>query len=177
MHNHEPITHTCSLLLCSLPFTGGVEGTQVGRRGVVPIVAFLCFAQGVVGLIPRAYAITTEVNGSMHMFEGVWDSALGWHWVTTECYSVADAHQPPAHMQASLGDRNEIHAPFLAQVLVTLRSPGKQKEGEPETTALSPNKPHNQAASGCTSWAPLPPDVSLDLSRASPGDAYDIIRL
>ena len=97
---------TCSLLASSLSFAVGVEGTQVCGRGVVPDVAFVCFAQVVVGLVARADTITTDVDGSMDMFENVGDSTLCRHWVAPKCDSVADPHQPPACMQASHDDRN-----------------------------------------------------------------------
>lgn len=97
---------TCSLLSSSLPFAVGVEGTQICRRAVVPDVAFVCLAQVVVGLIAWAHAITTDVDGSMNMLQSIWYSALCWHRVTPESYSVADPHQPPARMQASHADRD-----------------------------------------------------------------------
>ena len=103
-HRKEAATlcrmYTCSLLSSSLPFAVAVHGTQVSRRGMVPDVAFVCLAQVVIGLIARAHAITTYVDGSMNMFESIWYSTLCRHWVAPESYSVADAYQPPACMQA-----------------------------------------------------------------------------
>ena len=71
------------------------------------MVSHVAFApQVVVRLIPRAHALTTQVNGSMDMFESAWNSALCRHWVTPEHDSVADPDQPPAGLQASHHGRN-----------------------------------------------------------------------
>lgn len=71
---------------------------------MVPNVAWA--PQVVMRLLSRPHALTTQVDGSMHMLEGAWHSALCRHWVTPEHDSVADSNQPPTGLQASHDNRD-----------------------------------------------------------------------